>query len=223
MKNTIPAVGGLILGYILMAVIDVAKPNFVARKPAVKILSQVTYSLSNRYSNSYVNSVFSDNILLTLAYMSGKVKKGQNISWNSVKSVSVKTIVLKPGQTFAFHDEVLEKYKGKVASTTNAHFNSNEGFKSDGWLVGDGVCHLASFMYVAAIKAGLFSEAPTRHDFAVIPDVPKQAGVSIFYSPNNPSSSTLQNLYITNNQSKTIAFVFAHEKDSLNIKVEEIN
>jgi hypothetical protein len=109
-----------------------------------------------------------------------------------------------------------------VAATTNAHFNANEGFKSDGWLVGDGVCHLASFMYVASKKAGLISEAPTRHDFAVIPEVPQQSGVSIFYSPDNPSSSTLQNLYITNNRNKTIAFVFTTEKDKLNIRVQEL-
>lgn len=223
MKKVIIVVSAVFLGFILFAVVRAARPVFMPAKPSVKVLSQVTYSLSNRYSNSYVNTVFSDNILLTLAYMGGKVKRGQDISWDSVKSSGVKTLLLKPGQTFAFHDEVLGKYKGKVALTTNAHFNSNEGFKSDGWLVGDGVCHLASFMYVAATKAGLLSEAPTRHDFALIPDVPKQSGVSIFYSPNNPSSSTLQNLYITNNQSKTIAFVFVHGKDNLDIKVEELN
>lgn len=223
MKKVLIVVSGVFLGVILAGIILVVKPIIMPVKSPVKVLSQVTYSLSNRYSNSYVNNVFSDNILLTLAYMSGNVKKGQNISWNSVKSSDVKTLLLKPGQTFAFHDEVLEKYKGKIALTMNAHFNSSEGFKSDGWLVGDGVCHLASFMYVAATKAGLLSEAPTRHDFAPIPDVPQQSGVSIFYSPNNPSSSTLQNLYITNNQSKTIAFVFSNGKDNLNIKVEELN
>lgn len=191
--------------------------------PTSKVLAQVTYSLSNRYTNTYVNDVFSDNILLTLAYMSGKVKKGEEISWNTVKTPGVNKLILKPGQTFAFHDTALEKYQGKIAATTNAHFISSEGFKSDGWLVGDGVCHLASFMYAASKKAGLQLEAPTRHDFAVIADVPKEYGVSIFYSPNNPDSSTLQNLYITNNFSKTIAFVFTHAKDSLNIKVEQFN
>ncbi len=223
MRNVIIAVSAVFLAFIILAVVHVTKLVIMPAKPSIKVLSQVTYSLSNRYSNPYVNTVFSDNILLTLAYMSGKIKEGQNISWNTVKSSGVKTLLLKPGQTFAFHDEVLEKYKGKVALTTNAHFNSSEGFKSDGWLVGDGVCHLASFMYVAATNAGLLSEAPTRHDFAPIPDVPQQSGVSIFYSPDNPLSSTLQNLYITNNHSKTIAFVFVQNKDDLNIKVEELD
>lgn len=223
MKYVIIGVVTALISFIILTMTPVSRFVVMPTKPSNRVLSQVTYSLSNRYSNSYVNNVFADNILLTLAYMSGKVKEGQNIPWKTVKSTDVKTLVLKPGQTFAFHDEVLEKYKGKVALTTNAHFNSDEGFKSDGWLVGDGVCHLASFMYVAALNAGLLLEAPTRHDFATIPDVPKQAGVSIFYSPNNPSSSTLQNLYITNNYSKTIAFVFAQSRNDLKIKVEELN
>jgi hypothetical protein len=179
-----------------------------------KTLSNVSYSLSNRYSNTFVNDVFSDNILLTIAYLGGKIKKGDSISWDSVKADSEEKFTLKPGETFAFHDAVLEKYKGKIALTTNAHFNSYEGFKSDGWLIGDGVCHLASFMYVAAKEAGLDVEAPTSHDFAVIPNIEKKDGVSIF------SENTLQNLYITNNQSKTIAFVFVHKEDTLTIKIE---
>lgn len=192
-------------------------------KATNRVLSEVNYSLLDRYSNTYVNDVFVDNILLTLAYMSGTVKQGVQFSWDAVKSPGVHQFILKPGETFAFHDVAFDKYKGKVVATTNAHFNSNEGFKSDGWLVADGVCHLASFIYVASKEAGLFSEAPTAHDFAKIADVPKEYGVSIFYSPNNPSSSTLQNLYITNNRNKTIAFVFSHDKESLNIKVEELN
>jgi len=188
-----------------------------------KILAQENYSLSNRYSNAYVNDVFADNILLTLAYMSGKVKIGENISWETVKTPDSDTFILKPGETFAFHDSVLAKYKDTIAVTTNAHFNSSEGFKSDGWLVGDGVCHLASFMYALTKKAELQSEAPTNHDFANIPDIPKELGVSIYYTPDNPSSSTLQNLYITNSFDKTIAFVFTHDNENLNIKVEQLN
>ena len=188
-----------------------------------KVLAQTTYSLDKRYNDPYVNEVFSDNILLTLAYMGGKVKKGENVSWSAVKAPSTNKFILMPGETFAFHDTVLEKYKGKVVSTTNAHFISSEGFKSDGWLVGDGVCHLASFMQMISKDAGLQTEAPTNHDFATIAEVPKEYGVSIYYSPDNPSTSTAQNLYITNNKSQTIAFVFTHNEDSLNIKVEQLN
>ena len=182
-----------------------------------RTLSNVSYSLSNRYSDAFVNDVFSDNILLTLAYLGGKVKMGYVISWESVEADWEVEFALKPGETFAFHDAVLEKYKGKVAVTTNAHFNSYEGFKSDGWLIGDGVCHLASFMYVAAKEAGLEVEAPTSHDFAVIPNIEKKDGVSIY------SENTLQNLYITNNQSKDISFTFVHKEKTLTIQVETDN
>ena len=191
--------------------------------PVNRVIAESNYSLANRYSNTYVNGVFADNILLTLAYMGGKIKRGENVSWGTVKKSASNSFILKPGESFAFHDTPLEKYKKSIVATTNAHFNSSEGFKSDGWLVGDGVCHLASFIYAVAKKAGLDSEAPTNHDFANIPEVPKELGVSIYYMPDNPVSSTLQNLYITNNFSKTIAFVFTHEKENLNIKVEEMN
>lgn len=182
-----------------------------------KTLSNVSYSLSNRYSDAFVNEVFSDNILLTIAYLGGKVRKGNPIAWETVEADQEVKFTLKPRETFAFHDAVLEKYKGKVAVTTNAHFNSYEGFKSDGWLIGDGVCHLASFMYVAAKEAGLDVEAPTSHDFAVIPNIEKKDGVSIY------SENTLQNLYITNNKSEDISFVFVHKEKTLTIQVETDN
>ena len=212
----------ILLNLALAGILALSTPYTTAKNTS-KVLYQKTYSLANRYSNSYVNSIFEDNILLTIAYMSGKVKSSQDISWENVKNLGTNKLLLKPGQTFAFHDTVLDKYSGKVTATTNAHFGSDQGFKSDGWLVGDGVCHLASFMHVVAKNAGLISEAPTRHDFAKIAEVEKQDGVSIYYTPDNRSSSTLQNLYITNNYPKTIAFVFTKVEDSLNIRVEQLN
>lgn len=190
--------------------------------PTNVLLSNVDYSLQNRYGNMYVNDIFSDNILLTLAYMSGTVKKGDKISWDTVRAPFTYKMILAPGQTFAFHDRVAAEYQNKVVATTNSHFNSYEGFKSDGWLVGDGVCHLASFMNVAALEAKLQVSAPTRHDFAKIADVPKEYGVSIYYDPNATGNSQRQNLYITNNREKKIAFVFKHENNGLDIKVEEV-
>ena len=192
-------------------------------KPVPTVVAQKTYSLADRYGNSYVNNVFSDNILLTLAYMVRIVKNGQNVNWNMVNSPFTYQLILKPGQTFAFHDEILPQYKNSVVETTNAHFDSSQGFKSDGWLVGDGVCHLASFMNVVARSAGLKVNAPTPHNFAKIADVPAKFGVAIYYTPNSPSSSALQNLYITNNFNKPIAFVFNHSGSNLNIKVEKLN
>lgn len=201
-----------LINVIVTAIFILTSPK--APTTTSKPLSEVTYSLSNRYSNKYVNDVFSDNILLTIAYMSGKIKKGNDVPWKLVQADGEVKFSLKPGEAFAFHDAVFDKYKNKIAVTTKAHFNSSEGFKSDGWLVGDGVCHLASFIYVAAKKAGLEIEAPTKHDFAQIPNVEKKDGVSIY------SENTLQNLYIANNKTKPITFAFVHKNDDLTIKIE---
>lgn len=198
-------------------------PGIIHAKAPDTVLATENYSLLDRYSNTYVNNVFSDNILLTLAYMSGKVKAGQAIDWNRVRADQEYAIILQPGQTFAFHASVLPQYQGKISVTTNAHFDSAEGFESDGYLVGDGVCHLASFMNVAAKAAGLTVVAPTPHNFAVIADVAKKDGVAIYDSPDSPTASALQNLYITNNKAKPIEFVFTNKNHSLEIQVKELN
>lgn len=187
-----------------------------------QIVSEKEYSLSDRYGNTFVNDVFKDNILLTLAYLRGAAKNGEPVDWKNVTSDFSYTMVIKPGDTFAFHDAVLPQYKNSVVETTNAHFDSTQGFKSDGWLVGDGVCHLASFMNVVAKNAGLTVEAPTRHDFAAIPDVAKPDGVAIYYMPNE-SGSAMQNLYITNNFNVPVGFVFTYKNNELDIKVEKLS
>ena len=208
----------------LFAAVFILTNTAIVSMPAVtesetKVLAEKQYSLSERYDDDFVNDVFSDNILLTLAYMRGIVKEGDTVDWNKVKSDFTYDLVIKPGQTFAFHNTVLPEYKNSVTHTTNAHFNAQQGFKSDGWLMGDGVCHLASFMNVVAREAGLDVVSPTRHDFAVIPEVPKEHGVSIYYMPDNEQTSSSQNLYITNNKDKTVTFAFTYEGDSLKIKV----
>ncbi len=190
---------------------------------APKVLAEQEYSLLDRYKVESVNSVFADNILLTLSYMDGQTKEGQPVNWDQVHKPGQYQFDLKPGQTFAFHDQILNQYKNSVVQTTNAHFNSTEKFKSDGWLIGDGVCHLASFINVVSSKAGLSVDAPTKHDFAAIPDVAKQFGTAIYYVPGEASISSKQNLYVTNTSDKTIAFVFNHTQDSLKIAVEKVN
>ena len=187
------------------------------------ILAQKNYSLSNRHAVKYINDIFSDNILLTLAYMNKSVKNKEVISWDKVRADGEYRFILKSGQTFAFHETVLKEYEKKVVVTTNAHFNSGEGFKSDGWLIGDGVCHLASFMNAVAREADLMVQARTDHNFANIPDIPQQLGVSIYYLPSDTVTSSLQNLYITNTRDKSIVFIFDHKKDSLHIRVEELS
>ncbi len=186
-----------------------------------RVLSSHEFSLEKRYSNEYVNNVFKDNILLTIDYLKGDKIDPANVDWKQVEKPFTYSLTLKPGETFAFHDDVLEQFRNKVTKTTNAHFTSYEGFKSDGWLVGDGVCHLASLMYWTAKDAGLDALAPTRHDFAPVPEVPQSFGTAIYEVPGGGSSNQLQNLYITNNKGKDIAFVFDYSGEELKITAEE--
>lgn len=169
------------------------------------VRAERSYSLTDRYPDRGVNDVFRYNILHTLSLM-------------NPKSYS---FTLQPGEVFAFHEDVLPQFEGKVTATTNAHFNFADGFKSDGYLTGDGVCHLASFMYVVAKEAGLSALAPTRHDFANIPDVPKEDGVSIYFNPGARQANAQQNLYITNTLNKPVEFAFAFDSTNLTIKVTD--
>ncbi|MDE2026592.1 MAG: VanW family protein, partial [Patescibacteria group bacterium] len=171
------------------------------------ILASHQMSLEDRYQVPSVNNVFKENILLSLAYLRG-ISKETSVDWNEVNKPFHFVLTLKPGDVFAFHDSVLPEYRGKEGFTTHAHFNSQQGFLSDGYLFGDGVCHLASLIYWVAKDAGLDALAPTSHDFANIPDVPKKYGVAIYYAPGEDGTSARENLYVTNNKDKNISFIF---------------
>lgn len=188
---------------------------FGSEKPVV--LASKRMSLENRYRDTSVNTVFKDNILLTLGYMAGS---GQ-IQAVVTKKPFTTQIELQPGDLFAFHDDVLPQYQGRVTKTTNAHFNFKEGFKSDGYLTGDGVCHLASLMDFVAKEARLDVVAPTRHDFAQIPDIPAQYGVSIYSSGEKSYANQMQNLYIKNNKEGAVVLKFEYDGKELATSVLE--
>lgn len=187
------------------------------------LLAQHEMSLDNRYPNSFVNDVFKKNILLNIAYMEGKVTKASDINWDEITKPFQYEFKLEPNKTFAFHEDIEDKYRNSLVKTTSAHFNAQEGFKTDGYLFGDGICHLASLIYWVAADAGLLTEAPTNHDFAKIADVPKEYGVSIYSNPNSLGSNTRQNLYITNKRSKPISFKFEYRDNKLKVSVVELN
>ncbi len=190
-------------------------------KYSEKTLATHEISLSNRQPSSYVNGVFKDNILLNIDYLSGVVQPPTQMNWYMVRQPKMVEFKLNPNETFAFHDDVLSQYQGAVTKTTNAHFNSTEGFKSDGYLVGDGVCHLASLINWTARDAGLISYAPTNHNFANIAEIPKQYGTSIYYYPGRAYTNQKQNLYVTNNFQKTITFRFEYKGDKLKVTIVE--
>ncbi|OGE31839.1 hypothetical protein A2631_01790 [Candidatus Daviesbacteria bacterium RIFCSPHIGHO2_01_FULL_44_29] len=211
---------------ILFGFLQLGKPSFEVRPT---VLSSHQMSLDNRYPVESVNEVFKDNILLTLNYMNNSVPtKSESadkglIDWEKVKTSGQYELTLAPNETFAFHDNLLPQFVGKVSKTTNAHFNGSEKFKSDGYLMGDGVCHLASILKWAAADAGLDVLAPTRHDFANIPEVPRDQGVSIYSMPGQGGNSALQNLYITNNKDKTIRFIFDYKDSVLTVSTVELS
>ncbi len=186
-----------------------------------QVLSSHEISLENRYPVKSVSDIFRDNILLNLAYMDGKVKGKKDINWDEIKKPFTYQFRLEPNKTFAFHEDVSDEYKDKVTKTTQAHFNAEEGFKTDGYLFGDGVCHLASLIYWTAKDANLDIKAPTNHDFMAIPEISKENGVSIYSNPYSNGSNTQQNLYVTNNKTKVITFKFEYNGEKLKASVIE--
>jgi hypothetical protein len=183
------------------------------------VLATREISLEYRYPSPRVSDVFKDNILLNLAYLDGRVNSAQDINWTEIEKSFRSEFTLQPNETFAYHDAVLPQFEGKVVKTTEAHFNSQDGFKTDGYLYGDGVCHLASLINWAAKDANLDVLAPANHNFANIPEVPKEYGVAIYYNPTNKAVGARENLYITNNKNKPIHFVFTYQDGKLSVSI----
>lgn len=206
-----------IIFFILLPFLSLGQPIAADPEP----IAVREFSLEQRYADSFVNTVFKDNILLTVKYLAGEKIDPQNIDWSTIEKSFEYKIVLKPGETFAFHDDVLPEFEAKVSKTTNAHFNSQEGFRSSGYLVGDGVCHLASLLYWVAQDAGLETVSKINHGFANIPEVPKEYGVSIYTYPGKQIGDQMQNLYITNNKTHQIVFEFKYDGQNLKITVAE--
>lgn len=214
----------ILISALLFYPLHILKADLSADDRAVRqlqIIGSRTMSLDTRHPAPYANEVYRDNILLTISYMTGQTKPGQTIDWEAVRRPGSYKWILPAGRTFAFHDGVLPQFQNSIAGTTNAHFGGNEGFKSDGYLVGNGVCHLASLMGWTAKDAKLDVVAPTNHDFAVIPEVPREQGIAIYSTPDNPAAGVTQNLYVTNNTGHEVAFTFTYDGHSLTAAVEE--
>jgi hypothetical protein len=181
------------------------------------VLATHSISMENRYNVPSVNQVFKDNILLSIHYLAGETLSKTNVDWAEIEKPFRTEFTLNPGEEFAFHEHTLPNYSTNVVKTMNTNFMWAEGYKSDGFLVGDGVCHIASIIYWAAKDAGLATYAPSNHNFAKINDVPKEYGVAI------ESPSPLGNLYITNNLDKPVTFVFDYDGNNLSVSVVKDN
>ncbi len=196
-------------------------PGLPGLAPKEQVLSHKQISMENRYGAPSVNEIYKDNILLNIAYLKGVVSDPKNINWEEVRKPFKYEFKLEPGQTFAFHEDILPEYQGKVIKTTNTHFGAGEGYKFSGRYFGDGVCHLASLMYWVALDAGLDSIAPTSHDFAEIPEIAKEYGVSIYADPRSTGAHAKQNLYVTNNKGNPVMFRFEYANNQLKLTVAE--
>ena len=198
---------------ILSLHLHLSKPRVLGASSAV--LASQSMSLENRWDNSqFVNDVFKDNILLALYYLDNRVEDKSQINWEQISNQPFKAeFTLNSGEGFAFHEDVVPKYKDSLVKTTNAHFIGEEGYRNSGNLIGDGVCHLASLMYWVADEAGLETYNPSDHNFAPINEVPKEYGSGIL-SPN-----PLGNLYITNSLDRPILFSFDFDGVNLSASV----
>lgn len=188
-----------------------------------KVLAQKTMDLSIRYPDPWVNEIFSDNILLNLHYLKGDVallkdEKGK-IDWEKVRAPFEFSFVLESGWTFAYHQNLTPEFKDKNVLAGQTRFWFDEGYKSDGYLVGDGVCHLASLFNWVSQEAGLEVVANVRHDFLPVPDIPREYGTSILYSPDGARGSANQNLYITNNFPQPVEFAISADEKTVKIQV----
>lgn len=199
-----------------------------------QVLSQKFMDLTNRFPDIFVNEVFSDNIILNLHYLKGDVGNIQKndvningyqgnvvIDWEKARKPFGFTIELKPGLTFAYHDSILSEFKNTPLIYGSSHYSIAEGYKSDGYLAGDGVCHLASLFHWVASEAGLTSLAKVNHDFMKITGIPKEYGVSIYSIPNSGYTSEAQNLYITNPFSYPVTFTVRVENNLVGLTISK--
>ncbi len=199
-----------------------ASPS-AAIKPNItdKVIGEKQFSLENRYAVKSVNEIMKKNILLNMAYLEGTVTNKSDIDWDKVTSAFHFEKTLKAGETFAYHEIVRPEYKDSLAFTTKARFNASDGFLSDGYLYGDGVCHLASLINWAAIDAGLKTVVPKDHrSVAHIPDIPDDYGVSIYMDASKGAGAN-NNLYITNTKDHEVKFHFDYDGTDLKVYVTE--
>jgi len=184
------------------------------------VLSEKEFSLENRYAVKSVNEVMKKNILLNLAYLNGTVTKKADIDWNQVTSPFHFEKTLEVGETFAYHTTVRKEYTDKVAFTTKSNFNAADGYLSDGYLFGDGVCHIASLINWAALEAGLETVVPKDHrSVGPIPDVPDDYGVSIYKNGNIGANN---NLYITNTKDRPVTIHFEYDGTDIKVYVTKV-
>jgi len=189
-----------------------------------RILASETMDLANRYPVVSVSEGFKENILIALSYFASAGQSeelsitGGAIPQGDTLQAQKLSILLNPGEVFAFHKKgILPEFKESKIVSQESDFTTNYGYKVVAGLGGNGVCHLASLINLVARKAGLEVVSPTNHNFAPIPGIEKEFGVSI----STRNSPERQNLYVKNNLDKPVLFRFSLTGDRLQLAVVE--
>lgn len=174
--------------------------------------------------NPMIDRASADNILLNLRFIQGDEEtlnqRGQTQFWEAVRKPNAFSINLQPGEVFAFHTEILPRFKNDGVKTpaVETHFSAADGYKFSGALYGNGVCFLASLINWVVADAGLEVTAETNHDFYPVPGVPREYGTSIFYAEGETYSQK-QNLYVKNSLEVPVELVFESEADWVAVSV----
>lgn len=171
------------------------------------LLASKSLDLSHRAPVESVNEGFKENILIAVDHL---------------KKVNGGVLALQPGEVFAFHKNILPQFEGKKIVTQESGFGVKDGYKVIAGLPGNGVCHLASLMNKTARQVGLEVVSEVNHDFAAIPGIEREYGVSIYFMSGGGNNSAAQNLYIKNNKSFPIKLDFSLEGEQLRFFVSEL-
>ncbi|MBL7150763.1 VanW family protein [Candidatus Microgenomates bacterium] len=165
-----------------------------------EILAEHDLNLETRAKGPYVNEVFKFNILHAIdLYNNG--------------------FVLQPNEVFAFHENIRLEFNDLPVKTGWTKYTAKEGYKTVLGLPGNGVCHLASLMNWVSSEAGLEVIARVNHNFAPVPEVPKEYGTSIRYMRDGSRNTKNQNLYIKNIFDFPVEFVFETDNRGVNLKI----
>jgi vancomycin resistance protein YoaR len=192
----------LILSSLLSASLLLAQPG-ILNAPIAGVTGQLversyllaseSLDLNRRAPAESVNEGFKENILIAVDHL---------------KKVNGGILVLQPGEVFAFHKNISPRFQGEKIIAQESGFGIKDGYKVIAGLPGNGVCHLASLMNKTSHQAGLEVVSEVNHDFAQIPGIEREYGTSIYFMPGGGGSSAAQNLYIKNNKSFPVEFIF---------------
>ena len=165
-----------------------------------EVLAEHFMDLNTRAAGEYVNDVFKFNILLAVE------KFGHSFT-------------LEPGEGFAFHENMAPEFADLAMKTGFTRYTAKEGYQTVLGLPGNGVCHLATLMNWVASDVGLEVTARVNHNFAPVPEIPREYGTSIRYMADGSRNTQNQNLYIINNFDFPVEFVFETAEDEISLKI----